>query len=277
MTAPAILRRLYLDTPFLVEGALAALLRIDIEAAEHPGMKNLRERVMPQMERVGSLAIVPVTGVLARKPDPFEMAFGGVEDTDAVRSLVETAAADPDVAGILMEFDSPGGFYTGGPELADAIRAADAVKPVVSWTGGQMSSLAYRAGSQASQVIASRSATVGSIGSYIALYDVTKLLEGFGVKVELFKNREADFKAAGLPGTSLTDAQRSHLQTRAQDGFDEFRRTVKATRGAVPEDAMRGQTFNGIEARKVGLVDRVGDRPFALSVLRQQIRQRARS
>lgn len=280
MTAPATLRRLFTDTPFLLEGVLAAMLREgspDPFAAEHPILKAMREKLRPQIERAGDLAIVPVSGALARRPDPFEMAWGDFEDTDAIRGLVDQAASDADVSGILLDVDSPGGFYTGGPELADAIRSAGRRKPLVAWTGGQMASLAYWVGSQAHQVVASRSAAVGSIGVFIALYDVSKLFDAFGVKVELFKNREGALKAAGLPGTSLSDAQREHFQERAQAAFEEFRKTVLAARPDVPASAMRGQTFTGAEAKGVGLVDRVGDRAFALSVLRSLSRERSGS
>lgn len=282
MTASATLQRLCTDTPFLLEGALAAMLHSsgllaasssEPHIAEHPVLKSMREKLRPQIERVGDMAIIPVAGALARRPDPFEMAWGAFEDTDALRGLVEEAAADADVGGILLDVDSPGGFYTGGPELADAVRSAGRRKPVVAWTGGTMASLAYWVGSQASQVVASRSATVGSIGVFIALYDVTKLFDAFGVKVELFKNREGALKAAGLPGTGLSDAQREHFQERAQAAFEEFRKTVLAVRPGVSADAMRGQTFSGAEAKGVGLVDRIGDRGFALSVLRQGIRR----
>ena len=286
MTAPATLRRLCTDTPFLLEGALAAMLRQSTllgppyggpQAAEHPLLKAMRERLRPQIERAGDLAIVPVAGALARRPDPVEMAFGDFEDTDSIRSLVEQAAADSDVSGILLDVDSPGGFYTGGPELADAVRSAGKRKPVVAWTGGMMASLAYWVGSQATQVVASRSATVGSIGVFIALYDVTKLFDAFGVRVELFKNKEGSLKAAGLPGTSLSDAQREHFQERAQAAFEEFRKTVQSARAGVPAEAMRGQTFSGVEAKGVGLVDRIGDRAFALSALRALVRERSRT
>lgn len=143
---------------------------------------------------------------------------------------MEQAGADAGVGGILLVVDSPRDFYTGGPELADAVRSAGRRKPVVAWTGGTMASLAYWVGSQARQVVASRSATVGSISVFIALCDVIKLLDAFGVKVELIKNREGGLKAAGLPGTGLSDAQREHFQERAQAAFEKLRMTVLTVR-----------------------------------------------
>ncbi len=283
MHAAFIARRLATETPFLHEGVLAAWLNLTTaeplppQAAEHPALKGMRERLRPSVERVGDTAVVPVSGALARRPDPIEMAYGEIEDTDVIRGLVGQAAADPEVRSMVLDVDSPGGFYGGGPELADAIRTASASKPVVAWTGGMMASLAYWVGSQADQVVASRSASVGSIGVYIAAYDLTRLYESVGIKVELFKNREGDLKAMGVPGTSLTEAQRGHLQEQAQSCFNEFKAAVRSRRGDLPEEAMRGQTFTGQEARRMKLVDRVGDRNFAISVARSLARARGRS
>lgn len=138
-----------------------------------------------------------------------------------------------------------------------------------------MASLAYWIGSQSREVIASRSATVGSIGVFASLLDVSKRYEEAGIKVELFRNSEATFKAAGLPGTSLSEAQREQFQKSIQATFVEFRSSVLAARSGIPDDAMRGQTFTGKQGREVGMVDRIGDRDFALSVLKSHVRRSA--
>ncbi len=272
------LHRLCTDVPLIAEGALLAMLhdRIEPQAAEHPFYKQLREKLRPQMT-VGEdgTAIIPVEGSLARKPDVIEL-FYGVEDTSNILDMVESAGRNPEVRGALLDMDSPGGFMTGGPEVADAVRRLNKAKPVVAWTGGTMASLAYWIGSQAGAVVASRSAIVGSIGAFGAHFDYTKFLESLGVKVEIFKNSEGTFKAAGAFGTALTDEQRSHIQGRIQASFGEFRRAVTSARPGIQDEAMRGQTFSGGDAKKLGLVDRIGDRNYALSVLRSAIRSNSK-
>jgi len=213
--------------------------------------KAIRSGSQPRAEQgVGDTAVVPVAGALARRPDPFELACGTFEDTDVLRDLVDQAAQDPQVRSMVLDVDSPGGFYGGGPELANAIRTASATKPVVAWTGGMMASLAYWVSSQADQVVASRSAAVGSIGVYIAAYDLTRLYESVGVKVELFKNREGDLKAMGVPGTSLTEAQRGHLQDPAQSCFNGFTAAVRHRRAELPE-AVQPCSLHGPPPRPV--------------------------
>jgi signal peptide peptidase SppA len=268
------INRLFTDAPFMADGALAALLQTyhDFAMAEHPFLKDMRERAKPAMQMLSDgVAILPIRGVLARNPDPFEQLFGGVEDTSAVLSMVDGAAKNPNVKGMLLDFDSPGGFHTGGPEVADAIRFAG--KPTVAFSAGQCCSLAYWMGSQAGQIVASKSAQIGSIGAYTTFLDVSRMLEAMGAKLEVFKNKEGAFKAAGLPGTALTDEQRGFLQNQVQSLFNDFRSQVRSARPHVAEDAMRGQSFTGAEAKRVGLVDRVGDMNFALSCLRDAMKK----
>ncbi|MGN6556218.1 MAG: S49 family peptidase [Verrucomicrobiota bacterium] len=220
------------------------------------------------------IAVLPIKGMMARNPNPFDQLFGDVEDTAAVLEMVQSAANNPGVSGMLLDFDSPGGFYTGGPEVADAIRAAQARKPVVAFVGGMGGSLAYWMVAQAGEVVASRSAQVGSIGAFATHLDLSKMFDDAGAKLEVIKNKEADFKAIGLRGTALTDEQRIHLQERVQTGFNEFRASVKSARPQVPDSAMRGQVFSGAEAKANGLVDRVGDVSYALACVREGIKKR---
>jgi len=279
MRPDSINRRLSLDTPLIAGDALAVMLSRVRDgqpiSAELPSFKEVREQMKPKVERVKNLAIVPISGVLARKPDIYELAFYGFEDMIEIERMLREVAADDTVEGVLLDIDSPGGFVNGTPELGDLVARLAKIKPVVSHTSGMAASAAYWIAAQAPTVIASRSSIVGSIGVYAALYDLAAYYAEMGVKVEVFTNKEATFKAAGLPGTSLSDEQRKHFQERVQRDFTEFKAAVNGPRPQVGPDAMRGQTFNGIEAKKQGLVDAVGDQSFALSVLRQQVKAKA--
>jgi signal peptide peptidase SppA len=270
--------RLLTDAPMIADFALSAFLnRIHGEpmSAEHPALKAMRERLKPQMTiSAEGIATIPVEGILARKPDVYEMLYG-VEDTSAILDMVETAQNSPDVRGILVLGDSPGGFVTGGPEVADAIKQTNKQKPVVAWTGGTMASLAYYICSQAGTVVASRSSQVGSIGVMAAYADYTKAREQSGVKLEVIRNKEADFKSPGAYGTALNDDQRAHIQERIQASFKDFKKAVQTARPQVKDDAMRGQVFTGSEAKREGLVDAVGDKSYALALLRREIRKRS--
>jgi len=266
-------RRLTTDIPMIEAATLEWMLSadLDVRSAEHPALANFRKQVQPQMELRGDTAIIPIHGVLARRPDPFEQAFLGVEDSVAIYNLVTAAIANPDVHGLLLHLDSPGGMHTGGPEIADAIW--NSPKPVVAFGDGAMASLAYLIGSQADEIVTTTSTVVGSIGSFIAVPDFSRLFEANGVKMNVVRNDAGKFKGIGVHGAAVTEEQLAYLKDRAEASFQVFRKAVQRARPQVPADAMQGQWFSGAEGRKLGLVDRIGDMNFALSVLRSHIRR----
>jgi ClpP class serine protease len=82
---------------------------------------------------------------------------------DAFRASLAQAAANPDVAAIVLDVNSPGGTYAGTPETANAVRAA-AAKPVIAVVDTLCASAAYFIASQAGEVVVTPSGEVGSIG-----------------------------------------------------------------------------------------------------------------
>lgn len=241
-------------------------------AGEAPWRKEIREGLAPKAE-VGEdgIARIPVSGVLGFRPDLGEQLYMGMEDTEAVSKAVTDAAADPAVKGILLSVDSPGGYYNGGLDAADAIHEAGKVKPVVAHIGGMGASLAYMLASQARTVVAGRSAMVGSVGVRMTLLDNSRAVANAGLKPEVFTNREGVHKAAGEWGTSLTQAQRDEIQGQVQGAHDKFLAVIARARGNVKPEALQGQVLYGEAAKQAGLVDATGDEAYARSLLKAHI------
>jgi signal peptide peptidase SppA len=203
------------------------------------------------MSVADGVATISITGPLLPTTDEFDRVMLGATSLDEVRSTVESAAADPAVTSIVLNIDSPGGTVRGTPEAADAIYEASKVKPVRAHTSGTMASAAYWLGSQATSISMTRSASVGSIGVMVPHIDQSKRAEMLGVKVELFTTGK--FKAAGFPGTSLTESQRELIQERIDQVFAEFKSAVTRQGRKIPAEAMQGQTFYGPQAESLGL------------------------
>jgi signal peptide peptidase SppA len=203
------------------------------------------------MSVADGVATISITGPLLPTTDEFDRVMLGATSLEEVRSTVESAAADPSVTSIVLNIDSPGGTVRGTPEAADAIYEASKVKPVRAHTSGTMASAAYWLGSQATSISMTRSASVGSIGVMVPHIDQSKRAEMLGVKVELFTTGK--FKAAGFPGTSLTESQRELIQERIDQVFGEFKSAVTRQGRKIPAEAMQGQTFYGPQAESLGL------------------------
>lgn len=265
-------RRLLCEGPMIDFGALVSMLSCtvaDVYAAEPEWLTKIRGDLRPKMRVENGIARIPVEGTLAYKPDVTEMMYFGIEDSTSILGMLNEAERSSEVRGLLLDINSPGGMLMGGIEVADAIAASH--KPVVAHIGGYGASLAYLLASQADEIVASRGAMVGSIGTIITFADVSRLYDRMGIKIEVITNKEATLKGAGVMGTALTEEQRSYLEERCQKAFADFKDAVVKARGDIKQSAMKGQIFDAREAKELGLVDRVGDLDFAAAVLSRKI------
>lgn len=203
----------------------------------------------PKPEVINGVSVIPVSGVITTGASDFDCDLGACDVQD-VSDWMDEAAANPAVRAVMLDINTPGGTGIGVPELADKVR--NFPKPIVAFTGVQCCSAGYWIASAAERVIATPSSYVGSIGVYIAIEDLSKAYDNFGVKMEVIKS--GDLKAAGVPGTSLTDAQRANMQDLVDALHADFKAAVTMRRTGVAEDSMRGQSFKGKDAAALGLI-----------------------
>jgi signal peptide peptidase SppA len=249
----------------MTEAAIIALLQpVPPSMAESAWRRSVRNEFRPNVKVDNQgIATIAITGALMRSPSLYELFTGNAEDTDHVREAVNAVAGDSNVRGIVLAIDSPGGMFNGGPELADAVRAARHQKPVVAHVSGMAASLAYMIASEAHQIVASPSASVGSIGAIAAHVDISGMLGQFGVKVEVFRSAGADLKAPGVYGTTLTEAQRETFQSTVDKVGSIFTGRVTQARPKARIAGLRGKMFLGDEAADLGLIDWAGDAALA--------------
>jgi signal peptide peptidase SppA len=207
------------------------------------------------------IASIHILGPIGKGLSKMEQSCGatGIEQ---IRSDY-TKALDKGATGILLDFDSPGGTITGIPELASLI--AQKPVPTVAYTEDMMASAAYYLAAGASAIVASPSASVGSIGVYIPWMDTSARYEQAGMKPDPIVNTGGDLKAMGFGG-KLTEAQRAHLQAEVDADFAQFKNHIANYR-LIPDSAMRGQVMSGHAANACHLIDYTGDREKARAVL----------
>ena len=207
------------------------------------------------------IASIHVMGPLGKNLSKIEQSCGAT-GFEQIRADYATALGQG-ARGILLDFDSPGGTITGTPELAALIGSKPL--PTVAYTEDIMASAAYYLASGADMIVASPSASVGSIGVYIPWMDTSAAYEKAGVKPDPIVNTGGDLKAIGFGG-KLTPEQRAFLQAQVDEDFSDFKAHVRTFR-AVPDDAMRGQVLSGRQALAANLVDRIGERDQAFRAL----------
>lgn len=253
-----------------MHATLCALLaeRIAMEPMAAPGGVKVSELFgdLPKMTVANGIAEIPVNGPIGKGLGNLEKSCGATSIED-VQANVSDALANPAVRGILLNINSPGGTITGIPETAAMIARAKEQKPVVAFTDGMMASAAYWLGSQADMIVASKSASVGSIGVYIPWQDTSRRAEAMGVKTGVVTNTGGTYKGMGYPGTSYSEEQMAFMKERANELFGMFKADILSQRPSVKTDAMRGQTLFGGSAVAAGLTDEVGGYARAMDTI----------
>ena len=200
------------------------------------------------------VGVIPISGVIGKGLSPLEKMVGAVDVND-IADQIDVFENDPAVSRIAFDISSPGGTVTGVEELAKKIRGISV--PTMAYTDTEMASAAYWLGSQADHVLASPSSTVGSVGVYLVVPDLTEAYKQMGVEMKVIK--AGKFKAAGLEGTSLSEEQVGNLQAGVDEIHADFRAAVKTVRSRVKDEDMEGQVFSGRQAAARGMVTGLAD------------------
>lgn len=199
-----------------------------------------------------NVAIIRIDGVIDKRMSALEAeCFGGC-DLDVVDEALAQVTNDRAVTHVVLDIHSPGGGVTGTPETAARIARLAKVKEVHAFVNCQACSAAYWLASQADLIAAAPSATVGSIGVYMALLDESRALEMEGYSVNLIK--AGKHKAMGASFQKLTDEERAIFQGQVDSIYADFKKAVTASR-RIADSTMQGQSFDGKTALKLGLVD----------------------
>lgn len=251
------------NAPLLIQPSIAkayvdrvASLNIPMgtKASEMTQMLEALFGPRPAMHIENDTAVIPLKGVISKGITELE-AYCGAIDVNEVEAMLKAALADPNVNSILIDVDSPGGTCTGVPELANMVRMAGKIKHTRAFTDSEACSAAYWIASQCNEFFATPSSTIGSIGVYTAVADMTEAYAKEGVKMELFK--AGKYKATGFPGVPMSKEQKEHVQSDVIEIWNDFKGDVKSVRMFAEESAMEGQTFSGKAAAKVGLVTHI--------------------
>ncbi|MFN8103025.1 MAG: signal peptide peptidase SppA [Acidimicrobiia bacterium] len=186
----------------------------------------------------------------------------------AFAGRLEAASHLPNVAGILLHVDSPGGDAVSSDEMREAVERVATRMPVVAEIRSVGASGGYLVACAAHEIVARPWALVGSIGAILLRPNVSGLLERVGVSVDVSKT--GPFKDLGSPFRARTEADTAKEDELLAAIADRFVQTVAGARGMSVEavrELATGEVFTAERASEVGLVDHVGNEDVALERL----------
>jgi ClpP class serine protease len=200
----------------------------------------------------GSVAIIPVAGPLFKRANLMTEISGATSYEILARDLNE-AVKNPQVSGIILDVDSPGGMVNGVSEMAAMIRDANSVKPVTAYVGGLGASAGYYLTAAAGRVVMNKSAMVGSIGAVMGVQGGRSDDGSFEIVSTQSPKKRSD---------PSTDEGRAQVQATIDGLAQVFIDDVAAFRGVTSEKVMadfgQGGELIGQAAVAAGMADGLG-------------------
>ncbi len=217
----------------------------------------------------GSLAVIKMAGPLMKQDQ-----FCGPVGMETIGQWIQEADANPNIDGILLQIDSPGGTVDGTENLSRIVSSTK--KPIVGYADGLMASAAYWIGSAADEIVGNGKTTmVGSIGTMMSFADMQPVFEKAGVKFhEVFATKSEDKNKSFRQ--ARTEGSYENIRSEFLDPLNEvFLSTVENNRKDKlklhKENVLTGKMYHAEDAKKHGLIDSIGSFDTAVKSLRNLI------
>jgi len=192
---------------------------------------------------------------------------GPIMDASETLDTINNYEKNNAVRAVIIRIDSPGGKIGPSQEIYSRLLKLNRVKPVVT----SMSSMAASGGyyiALASRCIYALPGTItGSIGVLIQFVDVSRGLNKLGINAETITGGK--LKDAGSPFRPLTKSERTYFKAIIDDLHEQFMEVVSKRRKLPMKDVKNladGRVFTGRQAKKLGLIDRIGGLDEAINM-----------
>jgi len=209
-------------------------------------------------DRIGLLYIEGV--IMAGSGDASLLNPSGGATSDHIVEVVNQAIDDTGIKALVVRINSPGGSAAASQEIYAAFKKfSDTGRPVIVSMGDVAASGGYYIASTADEIYANPATLTGSIGVIFELLNYEGLFDMLGLSANTITAGE--FKDIGSPTRPMTDQERQMLQDMLNEVHQQFKDAVKEGRGFTDQeinDIATGMIYNGSDAMKIGLVDKLG-------------------
>jgi len=201
------------------------------------------------------VAVISLSGSIASEGEEGLMASVAITP-DFVREQLDRAKNDSAVKAIVIKINSPGGAVAASQEIAQEIKRME--KPIVVFMGDMVASGGYYISAPADKIVAKKGTLTGSIGVISQFMDLSGLYEKLGIKTQTIKSG----KHKDMFSRELTEEEQKLWQTLSDELYGQFIEEVAEGRNLDVEEVKKlatGELFSGMQAKKLGLVDVLGN------------------
>ncbi len=216
---------------------------------------NYTEEVIQGTNPKEKIKVVDVDGVISSN-----------DANDFVVEELKKAKEDPQIKGVILNVNSPGGSVYASERIANEIKALkEAQKPVYTVMREMAASGGYYISAPTDRIYASNETWTGSIGVIIQSYSLQGLFEKYGIKEQNITTGK--MKDAGSQGRDMSKEEKEYFQGLVDSAFDRFVKIVSEGRGLSEREVRKladGRVYDGSQALSNGLVDKIGDLDSAI-------------
>ena len=175
------------------------------------------------------------------------------------KALVK-AREDKNVKAIVLRVNSPGGSALTSDIIWREVELAKKVKPVVVSMGNVAASGGYYIAAGANKIFAEPTTITGSIGVFGTVPNISELAKDIGINAEQVGTNANSVDYSLFEPMSA--AFRNQVEESIEETYTTFLERVAQGRGisvAQADSLAQGRVWSGVDAKRVGLVDELGN------------------
>ncbi|MBS0032200.1 signal peptide peptidase SppA [Chitinophaga sp. 22321] len=204
----------------------------------------------------GRIALIYAEGDIIDGESEKQNTIGSETYIEEIRKVRE----DKNVKAIVFRVNSGGGSALASEVIWRELSLAKKVKPVVVSMGDYAASGGYYISCMADSIFAEPNTLTGSIGVFGVMFNMQDFFKNkLGVTFDGVKT--AQYADLGSVGRPLTEGEKRFIQNGVDSTYASFKSRVVAGRklgAAIVDSIAQGRVWSGIEAKELGLVDRIG-------------------
>jgi len=210
-----------------------------------------------------SVGLIVASGTIVSGEQPT-----GTIGSDTLLDLLQQAQDNKNIKAVVLRVDSPGGSALASEVIRQGIkRLQNSGKPVVVSMGSMAASGGYWISAGADEIVAQATTLTGSIGVFGVIPNLTRALEKLGVHTDgVGTTKIAGSMRLDRP---LSDEAAALIQMNVDHTYQRFINLVAKGRHmdvAAVSKIAEGHVWSGVDAKRLGLVDVLGDLPDALVI-----------
>lgn len=209
------------------------------------------------------VAVIHITGMIADGGEEIPLFGPSVYGARSVMEQLRQAGKDSSVKAVLLRINSPGGSAAASQAIyKEVVRLQEKQKkPVIASMGDVAASGGYYIASAAQTIIADPGTLTGSIGVIMQSMNWSGLAAKYGVKGETIVS--GPYKDGMNPMRPMREDERALMQGLVNEVYNQFVADVAKGRKKLTLARVKkladGRVYTGSQAKRVGLIDEVGN------------------